>query len=222
MLAEELCRLGRTLRKRRLPEDRRDLGVQAALPPRLIPVENRPNPVALIWIPKDVRPLEPCCFRFSAPLVEKVFQQRSKSSIFAVARTISLLLCWTCDRGRATPHDNALLRSACPSAPGRCRCPYCVAPRPRPRPGPPPPTLRRGEGVQLLSFRDSRRAREGADSRFDQVEPAQSTRGRRVIHGARLENEKLRLAGTFSMDRAGEPGDLRLAKEVSRSLGTTS
>src|SRR6476646_8766355 len=37
---------------------------------------------------KTCAPLQPCCFRFSAPLVEKVFQKRSKSAIFAVARTI--------------------------------------------------------------------------------------------------------------------------------------
>src|SRR6476646_9104500 len=38
---------------------------------------------------KTCDPLQPCCFRFSAPLVEKVFQKRSKSPIFAVARTMS-------------------------------------------------------------------------------------------------------------------------------------
>src|SRR4029077_375929 len=56
--AEELRRLCRTLRKPGFLKDRRDLGVRReALPPRLVPVENRPNPVALIWILKDVRSL---------------------------------------------------------------------------------------------------------------------------------------------------------------------
>ena len=58
VLAEELRRLGRTLRKPGFLEDRRDLRVRGeALPARLVPVEDRPNPVALVWIPKDVRPL---------------------------------------------------------------------------------------------------------------------------------------------------------------------
>src|SRR5258708_34053217 len=41
---------------------------------------------------KTVQPLEPCCLRFSAPLVVKTFKKRSKSSTFVVARIISLLL----------------------------------------------------------------------------------------------------------------------------------
>src|SRR6187399_699470 len=58
VLAEELRRLGRTLRKPGFLKDRRDLGVRGeALPARLVPVEDRPNPVAVIWIPKDMRPL---------------------------------------------------------------------------------------------------------------------------------------------------------------------
>src|SRR6266571_4436108 len=58
VLTEELRRLGRTLRKPGFLKDRRDLGVRGeALPARLVPVEDRPNPVAHIWIPKDVRPL---------------------------------------------------------------------------------------------------------------------------------------------------------------------
>src|SRR3954463_6885568 len=48
-----------------------------------------------------VEPLEPCCFRFSAPLVEKVFRKRSKSSTFAVAKIISLLLFGKFGRGPA-------------------------------------------------------------------------------------------------------------------------
>ncbi len=58
MLAEELRRLGRAFRKPGFLKDRRDIGVGGeALPARLVPVEDRPNPVAVIWIPKDVRPL---------------------------------------------------------------------------------------------------------------------------------------------------------------------
>src|SRR5215211_8334530 len=45
---------------------------------------------------KTCAPLQPCCFRFSAPLVEKVFQKRSKSPIFAVARTIVSSSVGTC------------------------------------------------------------------------------------------------------------------------------
>src|SRR6476660_8433445 len=45
---------------------------------------------------KTCAPLQPCCFRFSAPLVENVFQKRSKSPIFAVAKTICLLSVGTC------------------------------------------------------------------------------------------------------------------------------
>src|SRR5688500_14512775 len=58
VLAEELRRLGRTLRKPGFLKDRRDLRIRGeALPTRLVPIEDRPNPVALIWIPKNVRPL---------------------------------------------------------------------------------------------------------------------------------------------------------------------
>src|SRR5215212_1562215 len=58
VLAEKLGRLRRTLRKPGFLKDRRDLGVRGeALPAPLVPVEDRPNPVALIWIPKDMRPL---------------------------------------------------------------------------------------------------------------------------------------------------------------------
>src|SRR5437773_792709 len=41
---------------------------------------------------KTVAPFDPCCFRFSAPLVEKIFTNRSKSSTCVVAKIISLLL----------------------------------------------------------------------------------------------------------------------------------
>src|SRR5215210_8997260 len=45
---------------------------------------------------KTCAPLDPYCLRFSAPLVENAFQKRSKSSIFVVARIMSLLLCRKC------------------------------------------------------------------------------------------------------------------------------
>src|SRR6476619_7821251 len=58
VLTEELRRLGRTLGKPGFLKDGRDLGVRGeALPARLVPIEDRPDPVALIWIPKDLRPL---------------------------------------------------------------------------------------------------------------------------------------------------------------------
>jgi hypothetical protein len=97
VLAEELRRLGRTLRKPGFLKDRRDIGVRGeALPACLIPVEDCPNPVALFGSRKTCDPLQPCCFRFSAPFVEEVFQKRSKSPIFAVARTNFRLLCGKC------------------------------------------------------------------------------------------------------------------------------
>src|SRR5579864_448937 len=37
-------------------------------------------------------PFEPCCLRFSAPLVEKTLVKRSKSSTVVVARSIPVLL----------------------------------------------------------------------------------------------------------------------------------
>src|SRR5712671_1261528 len=51
---------------------------------------------------KTVAPLDPCCFRFSAPLVENTFRKRLKSSTFVVASIISFLLCWICRRAFAT------------------------------------------------------------------------------------------------------------------------
>src|SRR5262249_20165574 len=39
-----------------------------------------------------VQPLDPCCFRFSAPLVEKTVRNWSKLSTVVVARIIALLL----------------------------------------------------------------------------------------------------------------------------------
>src|SRR4029078_12200958 len=41
---------------------------------------------------KTRAPLDPCCLRLSAPLVEKIFSKRSKSSTVVVARIIRLLL----------------------------------------------------------------------------------------------------------------------------------
>src|SRR3954469_19753622 len=41
---------------------------------------------------KTFEPVDPCCFRFSAPLVEKIFKNWSKSSTVVVARNISFLL----------------------------------------------------------------------------------------------------------------------------------
>jgi len=58
VLAEELRRLGWTLREAGFLKDRRDLGVRGeALPASLVPVEDHPNSVALIWIPENLRPL---------------------------------------------------------------------------------------------------------------------------------------------------------------------
>jgi hypothetical protein len=69
ILAEELRRHGRTFRKPGCLKDRRDLRVRReALPARLVPVEDRPKPVALIWIPKDVRPLATMLLSFLSAL----------------------------------------------------------------------------------------------------------------------------------------------------------
>jgi hypothetical protein len=58
VLAEELRGLGRAFGKSGLLEDRRGLRVRGeASPAGLVPVEDRPDPVAVIWIPEDVRPL---------------------------------------------------------------------------------------------------------------------------------------------------------------------
>src|SRR3954469_5836214 len=51
---------------------------------------------------KTVAPLDPCCFRFSAPLVEKIFKKRSKSSTVVVARINCLSFCGKCCRASAT------------------------------------------------------------------------------------------------------------------------
>src|SRR5947209_18241968 len=45
-------------------------------------------------------PFEPCCLRFSAPLVEKTLVKRSKSSTVVVARSIPVLLTFP-----ASPND---------------------------------------------------------------------------------------------------------------------
>jgi len=66
---------------------RREIGVgDEVLPVLLIPVEEHPDPTVLIGIAKTVEPLDPCCFRVSTLLVEKIFIQRSKSSTLDVAR----------------------------------------------------------------------------------------------------------------------------------------
>ena len=72
MLAEELRRLGRTFRKPGFLKDRRDIGVRGeALPARLVPVEDRPNRSLSFGSRKTCAPLEPCCFRFSAPWLRR-------------------------------------------------------------------------------------------------------------------------------------------------------
>ena len=92
VLADELRRLGRTFREPRLLKNRRHVGVGGeALPPRVVPVEDDPDAVGIVGIAEDVAPLDPCCPRFSAPWVEKTFQNWSKSATFAVARTILVL-----------------------------------------------------------------------------------------------------------------------------------
>jgi hypothetical protein len=58
VLADELRRLGRTLGKPGVLKDRGDIGVRGeVLPACLVPVKDGPNAVALIWIPKEMRPL---------------------------------------------------------------------------------------------------------------------------------------------------------------------
>ena len=92
VLAGELSCLGSTLEPAFL-KDRRDVGVRdEVVEALLVPVEDYPDPAIVIGIAKDVRTLLPCCLRFSAPLVEKVPQKRSKSSIFTVDKTNSILL----------------------------------------------------------------------------------------------------------------------------------
>src|ERR1700756_443544 len=41
---------------------------------------------------KTAAPFDPCCLRFSAPLVEKIFRKRSKSSTLVVASIMLVLL----------------------------------------------------------------------------------------------------------------------------------
>ena len=75
---------------------------------------------------KTVEPLDPCCFRFSAPLVEKIFSKRSKSSTVVVARIISLLLC-----GFSAPRSTPIAcSSGCP-VPRSSRARGHRPPRPR-------------------------------------------------------------------------------------------
>jgi hypothetical protein len=89
VLAEEFRRLGRTLRKAGFLKDRRTSGSEVKLcQPASSQSKIAQTRSLSFGSRKTCAPLQPCCFRFSAPFVEKVFQKRSKSSIFAVARTI--------------------------------------------------------------------------------------------------------------------------------------
>src|SRR6266567_9225906 len=67
-------------------------------------------------------PFEPCCLRFSAPLVEKTLVKRSKSSTVVVARSILVLLMLP-----ASPND---AEAGASMRPGRARhigqLPYAV------------------------------------------------------------------------------------------------
>src|SRR4029453_3151549 len=65
---------------------------------------------------KTCDPLQPCAFRFSAPLVENTFQKRSKSSIFAVAKTISASSCRSAIRVPTLRHFGATRRAVEPVA----------------------------------------------------------------------------------------------------------
>ena len=97
VLAEELRRLGRSLRKPGFLKDRRDSGSEVKLcQPASSQSKIAQTRSLSFGSRKTCDPLQPCCFRFSAPLVEKVFQKRSKSSIFAVARTIVSSSAGTC------------------------------------------------------------------------------------------------------------------------------
>jgi hypothetical protein len=72
-------------------KDRRDVRVgEEALKSLLIPVEHDPGPRVVIRIAETCEPWDPCCLRFSAPLVENAFQKRSKSSNFEVAKITSV------------------------------------------------------------------------------------------------------------------------------------
>ena len=95
MLTRELRRLGPAFEPRLL-EDRGHLRVgQEVLVALLVPVKDHPDPVVVVGIAKDLRTLRAVCFRFSAPLVENVFQKRSKSSTLTVDRIMAFVLLWT-------------------------------------------------------------------------------------------------------------------------------
>src|SRR6476646_3257246 len=64
---------------------------------------------------KTCAPFDPCCLRFSAPFVEKIFKKRSKSSTCVVARIISLPFCLS----SAPPLVADGRASVRPSRPGR-------------------------------------------------------------------------------------------------------
>src|SRR3954451_14241900 len=66
---------------------------------------------------KTVEPFDPCCCRFSAPLVEKIFRNRSTSSTFVVARIIFLSSLSSGAEGRRHAEQQYAPRLR-PSAPG--------------------------------------------------------------------------------------------------------
>src|SRR5438270_11721225 len=63
-------------------------------------------------------PFEPCCLRFSAPLVEKTFVKRSKSSTVVVARSILSSLRFRCLG--ATPRLERVCAGGDPATSGNC------------------------------------------------------------------------------------------------------
>lgn len=93
VLPDELHHRRHTLQAALL-KDRRNLGVgDEALPTLLTPVEDHPDAVVLGGIARDVRALGPVLPSLLSALGGKGVLKRSKSSIFDVARIMSLLLC---------------------------------------------------------------------------------------------------------------------------------
>jgi hypothetical protein len=91
VLAYELRRLGPTLNPALL-KDRGHVGVgHEGLKPLLVPSKTTQTRRSSFGSRKTCEPLLPCCFRFSAPLVENAFQNRPKSPTFAVDKTMILL-----------------------------------------------------------------------------------------------------------------------------------
>jgi len=92
VLADELRRLGLSLNSTFF-KDRGHVGVGHEVPKALlVPVENHPHPAIVVRIAKDLRTLTPVLLSLFSALVENMFHQRSKSSIFAVDKTTSVLL----------------------------------------------------------------------------------------------------------------------------------